>query len=347
MIRLIRWTSSLFRRRGAVALAAMAFATVLASPAVAHISYSNRNFGTWSGSNVTGNNGTLANGAVTISGQTVSSSFGWADATDSNWGDSHRMRAFRFSLSTPASVTITAQRQNLVSGTATGQQTGGHDVLLPGFSLYAGLSHTSSPLAHDSSSLSVEWLRQQYGTSGVAETYTDTNTNGRWDPGEAFTDTNANGVWDSANLGDSGKEGSFNALGNWTIGNSTTNWPTASSVSDSLRSFTYVGHAVDGTAANYGTFGTATILSDGVADGIVSQTFLDLPAGDYSIFVGGASYASQLSESMTFGANGTSYPTYGVSLTVSAVPEPTGVALAAAGLGSAAWLVARRRQRGR
>jgi hypothetical protein len=331
------------------AVVAATFATTLASPAFAHISYSNRNFGTWSGSSVTGYNGTLAGGAVTIAGQTVSSSFGWADATDVNWGDSHRMRAYRFSLSSPATVTITAQRQNLVSGTAAaGQQTGADDVLLPGFSLYAGLSHTSSPLAHDSSSLSVEWLRQQFGTTGVAEDYTDGNSNGRWDPGENFTDTNANGVWDSANLGNSGKEGSFNALGNWSIGNSTVNWPTvpADPRTDSLRSFTYVGHAVDGTTFNYGAFGTATILGDGLANGFVTGTFYDLPAGDYSIFVGGASYGAQAAETMTFGAAGTSYPTYGVSLTVSAVPEPTGVALAATGLGAVAWLAARRRRGG-
>ena len=294
-------------------------------PAEAHISYSGRDFGT------------VTTGS-TISGQAVSSSFGWADATDSNWGDSHRTRGYRFTLSAPTSVTITAQRQNLAVGTVTGQQTGGHDVLLPGFSLYSGLSHTTSPLAHDSSTLSVEWLRQQFGTSGVAEAYTDANANAVWDPGEAFTDTNGNGVLDSANLGGSGKEGSFNALGDWSIGNSTTNWPTlpaADPRTDSLRSFTYVGHAADGTTANYGTFGTATIGGDGVADGTVSQTFLNLAPGDYSLLVGGAGYAAQ-------GATNTSYPTYGVSVTV--VPEPAGVALVAAGLAGVAFVAARRRR---
>lgn len=339
-------TTRFFFPRAAAAAATALLVAGSFHPAEAHISYSGRNFGTWSGWNVTGNNGTLADGAVTILGQAVSSSFGWADATDLNWGDSHRMRAYRFTLSSPATVTITAQRQNLVVGTATGQQTGAHDVLLPGFSLYAGLSHTSSPLAHDSSSLSVEWLRGQFGTAGVAEAYTDSNSNGRWDPGEPFTDTNANGVWDSAGLGDSGKEGSFNALGDWSIGNSTTSWPTASGGSDSLRSLTSVGHAADGTTANYGTFATATIQGDGLADGLVTRTFPDLPAGDYSILVGGASYGAQATETMTFGTTNSSYPTYGVSLTVSAVPEPTGVALAAAGLGAAGWLAARRRRGG-
>ena len=300
-------------------------------PAEAHMSYSGRDFGT------------VTTGS-TISGQAVSSSFGWAEATDLNWGDSHRMRAYRFTLAAPTSVTVTAQRQNLAVGTATGQQTGAHDVLLPAFSLYSGLSHTTSPLAHDSSSLSVEWLRQQFGTSGVAEAYTDSNSNGRWDPGEAFTDTNANGVWDSANLGGSGKEGSFNALGDWSIGNSTTNWPTipANPRTDSLRSFTYVGHAADGTTANYGTFGMATIAGDGVADGTVSQTFLNLAPGDYSLLVGGAGYAAQGTETATFGAAGNAFPTYGLTVTVAPVPEPGAFVLAAIGIG-AAWVGMRRR----
>lgn len=318
------------------AVAAAAAGLLLAGsfhPAEAHISYSGRDFGT------------VTTGS-TISGQAVSSSFGWADATDSNWGDSHRTRVYRFTLSAPTSVTITAQRQNLAIGTAAGQQTGTQDMFLPGFSLYSGLSHTTSPLAHDGSSLSVEWLRQQFGTAGVAEAYTDANANAVWDPGEAFTDTNANGVWDSANLGGSGKEGSFNALGNWSIGNSTTNWPTvpADPRTDSLRSLTYVGHAADGTTANYGTFGTATIVGDGVADGTVSQTFSNLAAGDYSLLVGGAGYAAQATETMTFGASSNAYPTYGVSVTVAPVPEPAGVALAVVGLAGAASIVARRRR---
>jgi hypothetical protein len=309
--------TSVFRFPRAVATTA---ALVLAGsfhPAEAHISYSGRNLGTWSGSNVTGSNGTLADGAVTILGQAVSSSFGWADATDVNWGDSHRMRAYRFTLSSPATVTITAERQNLTIGNGTSEQTGAHDLLLPAFSLYAGLSHLSSPLAHDSSTRSVEWLRDQFGTDGTG-------------------------------LGGSGKKGSFNALGGWSIGNSLTNWPDmpAEPRTDSLRSFTYVGHAADGTSANYGTFATATILGDGLADGIVTGIFPDLPAGDYSIFVGGANYAAQDLETPTFGSGGNRYPTYGVSLTLSAVPEPMGLALAVAGLGGAACLAARRRRGG-
>jgi hypothetical protein len=325
--------TSRFFLRG-VALAAALVAVGSPDAANAHISYSNRNFGTWTtGSGWSVVNGLLDAGAVTIGNQTVSSSFGWADASDVSWGDSHRMRGFRFSLASPGDVTITAQRQTV------GGQTGAADTLLPGISLYSGLSHTSSPLAHDHSSLSVEWLIGQFGSGGVAEAFSDDNLNLEWDPGESFTDDNGNGVWDSAGLGDSGKEGSFNALGDWSIGNSLTDYPTASSGSDTLRSLVYVGHAVDGSTANYGTFGTTTVNGDGLADGLVSWTFSDLPIGDYTIMVGGADYSAQLLEGPT------TFPTYGMSLTVSAVPEPTSMALVAAGVAGGGMVLARRRRR--
>ena len=54
--------------------------------AFAHISYSGRTFGPL----------VIGGPAVSITNQTVSSSFGWADATDADWGDSHRTRFFRF-----------------------------------------------------------------------------------------------------------------------------------------------------------------------------------------------------------------------------------------------------------
>ena len=279
--------------------AAAAFVTLHGSSAFAHISYTGRNFGT------------ITTSGSTIAGQAVSSSFGWADATDADWGDSHRFRAYRFTLSSPTSVAITAQRQNLVTGTASGQQTGNHDVLLPALSLYSGLSHTSSPLAHDESSLSVEWLITTFGTSA------------------------------GTGLGGSGKEGSLNALGARSIGNSLTDYPAPSSGSDSLRSFTYVGYAADGSATNFGS--TPGLVGDGVADGFVTTTFWNLAPGDYSLFVGGADYAAQLTETETFGALGNAFPTYGLTVTVAPVPEPGAFALAGIGIVGAAWAGMRRR----
>ena len=295
---MIRLTGSSASRRFPALATAAVLATVFASPAFAHISYTGRNFGT------------ITTSGSTIAGQAVSSSFGWADATDGDWGDSHRFRAFRFTLTDTQSVAITAQRQNLVTGTATGQQTGNHDTLLPAFSVFSGLSHTSSPLAHDSSSLSVEWLITTFGTSA------------------------------GTGLGLSGKEGSLNALGAWSIGNSLTNYPAASSGSDSLRSFSFAGYAADGSSTNFGA--TPGLVGDGNADGFVTTTLWNLAPGDYSIFVGGGNYAAQLTETATFGAAGNAFPTYGLTVTVAPVPEPGAFVLAAIGIG-AAWVGMRRR----
>jgi hypothetical protein len=264
----------------------------------AHISYTNRNLGV------------VASGGSTISGQTVSSSFGWADATDADWGDTHRTRVFRFTVGAPTSVQITAERVNLPIGNASGQQTGGHDVFLPALSLYAGLSHTSSPLAHDGAALSVEWLVSQFGSD------------------------------QGGGVGGSGKEGSLNGLGDWSIGNSVNDWPLPSDPADTLRSLEFIGYAADGTAANFGS--TPGLVGDGLADGSVMKTFVNLAPGDYSLFVGGANYDAQFSEMPTFGANGNAYPTYGIAVTVAAVPEPASFALVGT-TGVAALAVRRRR----
>ena len=258
--------------------------TVLAiagTKALAHISYTGRNFGTL-----------IISTDASITNQAVSSGFGWADATDADWGDSHRGRFYRFTLASPLdvdqSVRITVERNQ---GT-----------FLPAFSLFSGLAHTSSPLAHDSSALSVQWLQQQFGSNSIG-------------------------------LGGSGKEGSVNALGNWSIGNSVST--SQINVSDSLRDFTYIGNAADGNSANYGT--AAGIFGDGTADGFVTATFSSLAAGDYSLFVGGANYDLQTTET------GPTYPTYGVNVTVGLVPEPSTASLI---LGSAALLGLLRRRRG-
>ena len=245
----------------------------VASIASAHISYSNRNFGT------------LTTALASNTTQTVGGAFGWADATDGDWGDTHRARFFRFTVAEAnTQVRITVQRAN--------RGTGASDTFLPGFSLFSGLSHLSSPLAHDGAALSVQWLQEQFGSN--------------------------NGF----GLGGSGKEGSLNALGNWSIGNSVSD--TVVAPTDTLRSFTYVGHAADGTAANFGA--AAGIMGDGVADGFVTAVFT-LAAGDYSLSVGGADYAAQLSQT------GPTYPTYGIDVTVGVVPAPgAAVVLGLAGL---------------
>lgn len=242
--------------------------------ASAHISYSGRNFGTLE----------VGGAAVVIGNQTISSSYGWADATDSDWGDSHRGRFFRFTLSSSASVIITVARNNL------GNQTLGNGTansFLPAVSLYSGLAQ---------------------GTVSVNQT----TANGTVTRTEALAhDSSALSVSSRGN----GTEGSFRSLTNFSIGNEDT-YNTAG-VAESgiliparLVTFTYIGNAADGTAANYGN--ATGINGDGIADGFLTATFLDLPPGDYSIFVGGADYNAQLTQIGTF-------PTYGVYVSAQAI----------------------------
>jgi hypothetical protein len=284
--------------------------TVLAiagNKALAHISYTGRNFGTLIiGTDFSNNT------------QTISSGFGWADATDADWGDSHRFRYFRFTLANPLtadqSVRITAER-NLFG-------TGPNGTFLPAFSLFSGLAqrannegvqqgsvYRTEALAHDGAALSIQSLVDQFGSGN------------------------------GSGLGGSGKEGSFRSLGNWSIGNdptyNTANNPTSGNlIAARLASFTYIGHAADGTSADFGN--AVGIVGDGTADGFVTATFSGLAAGDYSLFVGGANYAAQTTEVLT--TEVTTYPTYGVNVTVGLVPEPSTGSLIVSGVALLALL---------
>ena len=254
----------------------LVLATMLASSASAHIGYTGRDFGT------------LSFTASSITNQTVSSAYGWADATDADWGDSHRGRFFRFKVADGASsVQITVQRNGAGTGTA--------GTFLPALSLFSGLAQLApEAAAHDASALSV--ASRPVGT-----------------------------------------EGSFRALTDWSIGNDDTYNVAADPTSGikhaaRLAYFSYVGHLADGTSANFGL--ASGIVGDGVADGVVTAVFSGLAAGDYSLFVGGATYDAQLVET------GPSYPTYGINVTVGLVPAPGAAAMLAL-----AGLAGRRRSR--
>jgi hypothetical protein len=96
---------------------------LMSGTASAHISYTNRDFGT-----------VVPGGApVTISNQTVTSNFGWADGTDADHSDSHKLRYYRFKVVTPGYVTIS------FSGSTNGGTQNGS--IKPGFSLYRGLAN--------------------------------------------------------------------------------------------------------------------------------------------------------------------------------------------------------------
>ena len=115
----------------------------------------------------------------------------------------------------------------------------------PGFSLYRGVG-TTSPPDYDEDNITVDYL---------------------------------------ISLGAPLREGAFDALHTWKIGNDNDN-----SFAD-MTTFTYIGNAADGTSANFGT--APGINGDGVKDGFITGTFT-IAAGTYTIAVGGAEYYSQV-----------------------------------------------------
>lgn len=113
--------------------AAMILSAAALTTADAHIGYTGRDFGIFSDD---------LDKTLNISGQTVASNFGWADGTDADFGDSHRVRPFRFTLEDPMLITITIQ---------------GGGGLLPGFSIYSGLGHVVPD--HDLAPITLEYLQ--------------------------------------------------------------------------------------------------------------------------------------------------------------------------------------------
>jgi len=241
-----------------------------------HISYVARDFGALD---------PLSSQATVISSQTVTSDFGWASGTDINLGDSHKLKAFKFSMTKAGDVQIRVEGLSFVRGSVSINA-----LLRPAFSIYQGLAHESpANLDHDSSSISASYLNTIYGA-------------GNW-------------------------EGSFRSLNNWKIGSDD-----GLTFAD-LSSFTYVGNGADGSAANYG--GASGIFGDGKADGMVVQT-LSLNPGSYSLFVGGAQYYDLLN------SGGDASGSYGFSVTLTTIPEPSVLSLLAVGLGG--WAIVRRRR---
>lgn len=235
-----------------ITLSLFAFLTpVLAE---AHISYVARDLGAYD---------PMVVRSSTIFSNTVSSDYGWASGTDANGGDSHKLRAFKFAMTTAGTIRILVQGQSFDrSGIPISA------LPLPAFSIYRGLGHESPALAdHDSSMISTLWNDAAYGT-------------GNW-------------------------QGSFRGLADWKIGNDD-----GSSFGD-LSSFTYMGNAADGTAAEFGD--APGILGDGNADGMVIHS-LSLDSGFYSIFIGGGRYYDLLN-------TGGDTSSFGFLVTVSTIPE--------------------------
>jgi len=193
------------------------------STASAHIGYNGRNFGTYSGTDLTS----------TITNQNVSGEHGWADATDANLGDTHKTRAFRFSLTTNAWVTLSFQGLAYTSGASSFTA-----LALPAFSLYRGVAATST---HDGSPISIAWRDTTYGTNATEGSL---NALGDWkignDSGTTFADLS-----------------SFTYIGNAADGSSANYGTPAPSLT-----------LTDGSNVPNGT-----INGDGNADGVVSGSF--------------------------------------------------------------------------
>jgi hypothetical protein len=193
------------------------------STASAHIGYTGRNFGTSSGTDLTS----------TITNQNVSGEHGWADATDANLGDTHKTRAFRFSLTTNAWVTLSFQGLAYTSGASSFTA-----LALPAFSLYRGVAATST---HDGSPISIAWRDTTYGTNATEGSL---NALGDWkignDSGTTFADLS-----------------SFTYIGN-AADDSSANYGTP---------------AASLTLADGSNVPNGTINGDGNADGVVSGSF--------------------------------------------------------------------------
>jgi hypothetical protein len=235
----------------------LAACLLAANIAQAHVTYSGRDFGSYSG---------LTNGTRSITNQTVTGNYGWADAADGILGDSHRGRAFRFHLDNGALVSVTVS----ANPSATTNSLGG---FTPAFSIYSGLaavapfppSQTTNPPSadHDFGPASVAWriwwVQQNLNPNANDESPTD---------------------------------GSWNALGDWKIGGD----------GDLPGDFSQLSSLIYKASA-------ASTNSGGSASG----TFA-LPAGDYTIFIGGNDISNKTS--------GTALSGYGISATFSVSPTP-------------------------
>lgn len=137
--------TNMMKTAGLVALASLAGG----ASSFAHLTYSGRDFGTLNPGNQT----------TTVSrNASISSTWGWAYSTDYDLGDSHRNRAFRFTLASAGAVTINAQA------------TGVGSPFLPAFSIYSGLAHIAPDAAdHDGSAITVAYLTGLFGAPNVAQ----------------------------------------------------------------------------------------------------------------------------------------------------------------------------------
>jgi hypothetical protein len=228
-----------------------------ATPLSAHISYTGRDFGVFTPGGSTS--------PVTISKNSISSNYGWADGTDADFGDSHKLLPFRFTLLSTGLITLQVQGTSFRSGILNIAA-----MANPGFSIFKGIAHLP-PLAED------------HDTSGISSSYMDdTYGAGKWEG--CF---NALGDWKMGS--DDGSQysdlSSFIYAGNAADGTSA-NYGTGATVIPRANGTTQTNDLIRG---------------DGLADGSVTGIFA-LDAGDYTILVGGATYSGASTASFGFNA---------------------------------------------
>src|SRR6188508_2679257 len=107
---------------------ALCIAGMTSVPAIAHVGYTGRNFGTFEDSYA----------VSTRSNQSVTGNYGWIDGTDADFGDAHKTLAYRFTLLNPADVTLTFQQATSQVTDHSGNTSTSLLGLAPGFSLYQG-----------------------------------------------------------------------------------------------------------------------------------------------------------------------------------------------------------------
>lgn len=253
-------------------LASLTACLLAANSAHAHLTYSGRDLGSYSGT---------TNGASTITNQTVTGNYGWADAADGVPGDSHRGRAFRFHLDNAAFVTLTVSANSNATPTSLGGFT-------PAYSIYSGLAAiapfpasqtTNAPSAdHDFSAASVAWriwwVQQNLNPAATDESATD----GSW---------NALGEWKIG--GDGDLPGDFSQLTTFTYKGSATSTTPGGTVTGtfSLPSGDYtiliggndIANKTSDTALS--AFGISTTLSVSPTPtvSIAQKVFVGLPTG--------------------------------------------------------------------
>jgi hypothetical protein len=226
-----------------------------ATPLSAHISYTGRDFGVFTPGGSTS--------PVTISKNSISSNYGWADGTDADFGDSHKLLPFRFTLLSTGLITLQVQGTSFRSGILNIAA-----MANPGFSIFKGIAHLP-PLAedHDTSGISSAYMDDTYGIGNWEGCF---NALGDWkmgsDDGIQYSDLS-----------------SFIYAGNAADGTSA-NYGTGATVIPRANGTTQTNDLIRG---------------DGLADGSVTGTFA-LDAGDYTILVGGATYGGISTSSFGF-----------------------------------------------